>query len=86
MTKEYTSDSIKVLSDREHIQRRRGMYIGEANDPRALLSEIFDNVCVKYDKGYKTLLKGQKQLVLDIFRAGRCENIRTLIFVRPSSV
>lgn len=45
------------------------------------MSEIFDNVCVKYDKGYKTLLKGQKQLVLDIFRAGRCENIRTLIFV-----
>ena len=47
------------------------------------MSEIFDSVCVKHDynEKYKTFLRGQKQLVLNIFRAGRCENIRTLIFV-----
>jgi len=42
-TKQYTSDNIKVLNDIEHIQLRSGMYIGEANDPRSLFSEMFDN-------------------------------------------
>ena len=43
MSKQYTSDNIKVLNDIEHIQLRSGMYIGEANDPRSLFSEMFDN-------------------------------------------
>ena len=41
--KAYTADNIKVLNDIEHIQLRSGMYIGEATDARALLSEMFDN-------------------------------------------
>ena len=40
---QYTSDNIKVLNDIEHIQLRSGMYIREATDARALLSEMFDN-------------------------------------------
>jgi len=40
---DYNSDNIKVLNDIEHIQKRSGMYIGEATDARALLSEMFDN-------------------------------------------
>ena len=39
----YTADNIQVLSDILHIKKRHGMYIGEAKDPRQLLSEIFDN-------------------------------------------
>ena len=39
----YSADNIKVLNDIEHIQLRSGMYIGEANDPRSLFSEMFDN-------------------------------------------
>lgn len=56
MSKEYTSDNIKVLSDRAHIQLRKGMYIGEANDPRQLLSEIFDNAIDEVQAGYSDKL------------------------------
>lgn len=52
MIKEYTSDSIQVLSDRAHIQMRKGMYIGEASDPRQLLSEILDNAIDEVQAGY----------------------------------
>ena len=52
MVNEYTSESIKVLTDRAHIQLRRGMYIGESNDPRQLLSEIFDNAIDEVQAGY----------------------------------
>lgn len=52
MSKEYTAQSIQVLSDRAHIQLRKGMYIGEANDPRQLLSEIFDNAIDEVQAGY----------------------------------
>lgn len=52
MTKEYTSESIQVLDDLQHMQLRRGMYIGEANDPRQLLSEVFDNAIDEVQAGY----------------------------------
>lgn len=52
MSKEYTSDSIQVLDDIAHMQLRRGMYIGEANDPRQLLSEIFDNAIDEVQAGF----------------------------------
>lgn len=54
MSQSYTSDSIKVLSDREHIQLRKEMYIGEANDPRQLLSEIFDNAIDECQAGFSS--------------------------------
>ena len=52
MSKTYSSDNIKVLSDREHIQLRKTMYIGEATDPRTLLSEIIDNALDECQAGY----------------------------------
>lgn len=58
--KKYTSDNIKVLNDIEHIQLRSGMYIGEAADPRALFSEMFDNAMDEVSAGYST------ELVVDI--------------------
>ena len=56
MAKEYTSDSIKVLSDIDHIKLRAGMYIGEANDPRSLFSEMFDNAMDEVSAGHSTEL------------------------------
>lgn len=52
MNKEYTAESIQVLDDLQHMQLRRGMYIGEANDPRQLLSEVFDNAIDEVQAGY----------------------------------
>ena len=49
---DYTSDSIQVLSDLEHMKLRRGMYIGEGNDPRQLLSEVFDNAIDEVQAGF----------------------------------
>ena len=57
---QYTSDNIKVLNDIEHIQLRSGMYIGEANDPRSLFSEMFDNAMDEVSAGYST------ELVVDV--------------------
>ena len=56
MSKEYTSDNIKVLSDIEHMRLRKGMYIGEALDPRQLLSEIFDNALDEVQAGFSNEL------------------------------
>lgn len=53
---QYTSDNIKVLNDIEHIQLRSGMYIGEASDPRALFSEMFDNAMDEVSAGHSTEL------------------------------
>jgi DNA gyrase/topoisomerase IV subunit B len=60
MSKQYTSDNIKVLNDIEHIQMRSGMYIGEATDPRSLFSEMFDNAMDEVSAGHST------ELVVDI--------------------
>lgn len=54
MGKEYNVDSIKVLSDIEHIRLRYGMYIGEANHPGHLFSEIYDNALDELQNGYGT--------------------------------
>jgi DNA gyrase/topoisomerase IV subunit B len=52
MSKQYTSDNIKVLNDIEHIQLRSGMYIGEATDARSLFSEMFDNAMDEVSAGH----------------------------------
>lgn len=70
MSKEYTSDSIQVLSDRAHIQLRKGMYIGEALDPRQLLSEIFDNAIDEVQAGYS------KELVVVINTEANVYHVR----------
>lgn len=43
--------------------------------------EIYDDVCEKYNNDYKQFLKEQKQSILEILNAGKCENLRTLIFI-----
>lgn len=48
----YNADSIKILSSVEHIRRRKGVYIGDAEDPRQLLSEIFDNAIDEVQAGF----------------------------------
>ena len=58
--KQYTSDNIRVLNDIEHIQLRSGMYIGEANDPRSLFSEMFDNAMDEVSAGHST------ELIVDV--------------------
>lgn len=52
MAKEYTSDNIKVLSSIEHIRMRKGLYIGEAENPHHLLSEIVDNANDELGAGF----------------------------------
>ena len=56
MTKAYNSDSIKVLSALQHMRLRKGVYIGECNDPRQLLSEVFDNAIDEVQAGYSNEL------------------------------
>lgn len=48
----YNSDSIKVLSDIEHIRLRLGMYIGEPDNPMHLLTEVIDNAIDEAQSGF----------------------------------
>jgi len=52
----YDVNSIKVLSDIDHIKHRKGMYIGEAVDARQLISEIIDNAIDEVQCGYSDRL------------------------------
>lgn len=52
MSKEYNSNSIKILGDISHIQLRPGPYIGETNDPHQLISEIIDNAIDEVQAGF----------------------------------
>lgn len=51
-TANYNANSIKILGDIEHIISRKGMYIGEAGDPRQLISEIIDNAIDEVQAGF----------------------------------
>lgn len=52
----YTADNIQVLNDVAHIRLRRGMYIGEAENPFQLLSEVFDNAVDEVQAGFSSEL------------------------------
>ena len=56
----YSANSIKVLDDISHIQLRRGMYIGEALNPRQLLGEVLDNAIDEVQAGFS------KELIVTI--------------------
>lgn len=45
------------------------------------LAEVFDDICKRYKGKYNEFLEEQKQSIVDIFQAGGCSNIRTLIFI-----
>ena len=70
MTKTYNSDSIKVLSALQHMRLRKGVYIGECNDPRQLLSEVFDNAIDEVQAGYS------KELVVNIDTKNNIYSVR----------
>ena len=53
---EYTSDSIKVLTDIQHIQLRKNMYIGEADNPKSLINEMMDNAIDEVQAGFSSEL------------------------------
>ena len=48
------------------------------------MSKVFDSICERYNKTdeetYKAFLEKHKDFILSIFKAGKCENLRTLIF------
>ena len=52
MASKYTNEDITVLDDLEHMRLRRGMYIGEADNPKQLISEIIDNALDEVQEGY----------------------------------
>jgi DNA gyrase subunit B len=64
----YSADNIKVLDDVSHIRLRRGMYIGDGNDPRQLLSEIFDNAIDEVQAGYSPELRVYVDTVKNQYR------------------
>jgi len=55
MSDNYDTSSIKVLTPSEHIQTRKGMYIGEAISPAPLFNEILDNGLDESSSGYSSL-------------------------------
>lgn len=54
--KDYGADSIQVLDDIQHIIKRKGMYIGDAEDPRQLVYEAIDNAVDEVQAGYSSEL------------------------------
>ena len=52
---EYNAQSITVMSDMQHMRLRYGMYIGDADNPRQLFSEAFDNAIDESQSGYSNL-------------------------------
>lgn len=56
MSNEYNSESIKVLDDINHMRLRKGMYVGETDNPRALISEIIDNALDEVQAGFSSEL------------------------------
>lgn len=55
MSENYGKDSIRVLSDLQHVKERYGMYIGENKDPRSLFAEVFDNAIDELHNGAKSV-------------------------------
>lgn len=43
MPSEYTSDSVQVLEEVQHIRKNPGMFIGECDNPNHLVYELLDN-------------------------------------------
>lgn len=70
----YDHNSIKVLSELDHIRQNRGMYIGETPNPNHLLFEVLDNSLDEANAGHATLIGvfiDQKEHVCTISDNGR---------------
>jgi len=66
----YNADSIKVLSDIDHIKKRKGLYIGEASHPGHLFYEIFDNAADEF------MANPSKPILIDIDTESNSYQIR----------
>lgn len=49
---EYGQENIQILNDIQHMRKRFGMYIGEADNPYQLFSEVIDNSFDEMGEGY----------------------------------
>lgn len=56
----YDANSIKVLTDVDHCRQRPGMYVGDMDNPRQLLSEVFDNAIDEVQAGFS------KELIVSV--------------------
>lgn len=56
MSKDYTHEDIKVLSEIEHIQKNPSMYIGELKNPNHLVAEGLDNALDEAQANYASLI------------------------------
>ena len=52
ISKTYDAKNIKILSDLQHIQIRKNLYIGDSDTPHQLFSEIFDNAMDEMQTGF----------------------------------
>lgn len=52
MNSSYGENEIQVLSDLDHIRKRKGMYLGEGDNPHHLFSEAYDNAKDEIQAGY----------------------------------
>lgn len=52
---DYEVGDLQVLSPREHVRLRKGMYIGDATNPSPLFNEIFDNALDEAQAKYSEL-------------------------------
>lgn len=50
----YNADSIKILSDLEHIRKNPGMYIGDVTNPHHILQEAIDNALDETINGFSS--------------------------------
>lgn len=53
----YNEDDIQVLNDLDHIRKRKGMYLGESDNPHHLFSEAYDNAKDEIQAGYGDLIQ-----------------------------
>lgn len=55
MSDSYGVNDLQVLSPIEHVKLRRGMYIGDSEDPTPLFNEIYDNALDEGQAGFSDL-------------------------------
>lgn len=53
----YDVASLQVLSPKDHVRLRRGMYIGDSSNPSPLFNEIFDNALDEQSSGFSDITK-----------------------------
>lgn len=49
---DYGVESLQILSPQDHVRERRGMYIGDSDNPIPLFNEIYDNALDECQAGY----------------------------------